>query len=514
MENLNLTFTANIAESYKRLSYKLWYALAEYIDNSTQAYYENKELLDSQLAIDGKSLCVNIQYYRGQQLSEDFFEINDNSIGMDEVVLRRAFNTGQKPEINTGRSKYGLGLKTSSFWLGDKWSITTTRLGSNKEYYIKVDIEKIANGNISLDIEEREVTEQAHYTNIKIWDLHSRFIGRTLSRVRSYLSSIYRYDLLSGNIEIKWMDNFLNWQKLDDLLVENFEGERTKKDFEFQVDGKTVKGWAGVLHRGDRGQAGFALVQSNRVINTNYRPSEIFGEQEGGRNDLVNQRLIGEIFTDGFDVSHTKDQILWSGEQEEELENKLKQEVSELVRIALTRRVRELTNVSDVKTIEVALGNLHYEMESQVASDLMENIEIPPEMALEKANSYLLEAVVNRISEPVIIKLGSLLVKLYTDEDLSSFDPYVISDSALVQEGRQELVVVFNPNHPHWQEIKDDNGVLVFLRHVVYDGVSEWKAWNKTGSIGHDTVKFIKDNLLRIPFIIEKERFEKENRNS
>ncbi|WP_310993172.1 ATP-binding protein [Aequorivita marina] len=512
MENLNLTFTANIAESYKRLSYKLWYALAEYIDNSTQAYEENKEELDEQLELDGESLFVDIEYFRGENLSDDYFEIKDNSIGMNEEVLRRAFNTGQKPEINTGRSKYGLGLKTSSFWLGDKWSVTTSRLGNSKEYKITVDIRKIENGNISLEIEENEVDKESHYTNIRIWDLHRRFVGRTLSKVRSYLSSIYRYDLLSEKLEIKWMDKFLTWKNLDNLLVENFEGERTKKEFDFIVDGKPVKGWAGVLNRGDRGQAGFALVQSERVINTNYRPSEIFGEQDGGRNDLVNQRLIGEIFIDGFDVSHTKDQILWSGEQEEELENKLKEEVKELVRIALTRRVRESVDISDVKAIEVALGNLHHEMENEVAIDLIENIEIPPEIALEKANDFLLEAVINRISEPVVIKLGSLLVKLYTDEDMSPFDPYVISDSAAQKKDNYELIVVFNPNHPHWQEIKDDNGVLVFLRHVVYDGVSEWKAWNKTGSIGHDTVKFIKDNLLRIPFEIEKERNEKESR--
>jgi len=512
MENLNLTFTANIAESYKRLSYKLWYALAEYIDNSTQAYSDNREELSKQLVIDGETLYVNIQYYRGNSLEEDYFEILDNSIGMDEDVLRRAFNTGQRPEINTGRSKYGLGLKTSSFWLGDKWSVTTTRLGNNKEYSIIVDIEKIQNGNISLDIIEREVEPETHYTNIRIWDLHRRFIGRTLSKVKSYLSSIYRYDLISEKVEIKWMDSFLVWKNLDDLLVEDFEGEPTKKEFDFVIDDKTVKGWAGVLNRGDRGQAGFALIQSDRVINTNYRPSEIFGEQEGGRNDLVNQRLIGEIFIDGFDVSHTKDQILWSGEQEEELESRLKEEVKDLIRIALTRRVRESVDISDVKSIEVAMGNLHHEMESEIASDLIENIEIPPENALEKANSFLLDAVVNRISEPVIIKLGSLVVKLYTDEDMSFYDPYVISDSADIREGHNEIIVVFNPNHPHWQEIKDDNGVLIFLRHVVYDGVSEWKAWNKTGKIGHDTVKFIKDNLLRIPFEIEKEQSESNTR--
>ena len=512
MENLKLTFTANIAESYKRLSYKLWYALAEYIDNSTQAYQENKEILDNQFKEDGETLYVKIEYSRGNELSDDFFEIKDNSYGMNEEVLRRAFNTGQKPDINTGRSKYGLGLKTSSFWLGDKWSVTTSMLGNDKEYTIVVDIDKIANGNISLEIEEKIVDVNSHYTNVRIWDLHRRFIGRTLGKVRNYLSSIYRYDLMLEKLDIKWTDNFLTWENLDNLLIEEFDGDRTKKEFDFEVDGKNVRGWAGVMHRGDRGKAGFALVQSDRVINTNYRPSEIFGDQDGGRNDLVNQRLVGEIFIDGFDVSHTKDQILWSGEQEEDLESKLKEEVKDLIRIALTRRVRDSIDTSDIKDIEVAFGNLHHEMESDYATDLINSIEIPSEIALKKSNMFLLNAVIKRVKEPVYIKIGDLTIKLYIDEDMSPFDPYVISNSAKEKENKNELIVVFNPNHPHWQEIKDDNGVLIFLRHVVYDGVSEWKAWNKTGKISHDTVKFIKDNLLRIPFEIEKEKSENESR--
>lgn len=508
MDNLDLTFTANIAESYKRLSYRLWYALAEYIDNSTQAYFENKEVLDEQLKVEGSSLYIHLDYHRGKHISEDYFLVSDNSYGMDEKILRRAFNTGQKPEINTGRSKYGLGLKTSSFWLGDKWSVTTSMLGSEKEYEVIIDIDKISNGNISLEINERIVESTAHYTQIRVWDLHKRFVGRTLGKVKAFLSSIYRHDLGSELIDIRWMDEFLPAINLDDLLIVEFDGSKVKKEFEFSVDNKLVNGWAGVLHRGDRGKAGFALIQSNRVINTNYRPSEIFGEQDGGRNDLINQRLVGEIFIDGFDVSHTKDQILWSGEQEEDLENKLKEEVNDLIRIALTRRVRESTNTSEIKDIEVAIGALHSEMESEYASDLIESIEIPTEKALQKANLFLLEAVINRVVEPFLIKLGSLSVRLYTDEDLSPFDPYVISNSALEEEGSHLLTVVFNPNHPHWQEIKDDNGVLIFLRHVVYDGVSEWKAWNKTGKLSHDTIKFIKDNLLRIPFEIEKQKSE------
>jgi hypothetical protein len=45
-----------------------------------------------------------------------------------------------------------------------------------------------------------------------------------------------------------------------------------------------------------------------------------------GSNDLVNQRLVGEIHLDGFDVSHTKDSILWRDNQEEDVEEKLRNE--------------------------------------------------------------------------------------------------------------------------------------------------------------------------------------------
>ena len=39
----------NIISSYKRLSYDPWYAFAEFVDNSTQAYFDNKEILDDKI---------------------------------------------------------------------------------------------------------------------------------------------------------------------------------------------------------------------------------------------------------------------------------------------------------------------------------------------------------------------------------------------------------------------------------------------------------------------------------
>ena len=49
-KGLNMKFANNIINSYKRLSYKAWYALAEYVDNDAlEAYFNNKEELDNQL---------------------------------------------------------------------------------------------------------------------------------------------------------------------------------------------------------------------------------------------------------------------------------------------------------------------------------------------------------------------------------------------------------------------------------------------------------------------------------
>ncbi len=502
MKDLELTFTASIAESYKRLAYKLWYALSEFVDNSTQSYYNNKEELDAVLDKEGRKLTVSINYEKGESLEESYFIIEDNAYGMDEKILRRAFTTGQPPENNTGRSRYGLGMKTASFWLGSAWKVETTMLGSEKKYSIEVDISKIVGNGISLIVSENICDKKEHFTKIVIKSLHREFIGRTLGKVKSYLSSIYRYDLMSDEIDIIWKGDYLEWKELDSLLAEDFEGDKLKKEFKLEIGGKSVTGWAGVLDRGSRGRAGFALVQNRRVINSNYRPELIYGEQEGGRNDLINQRLMGEVFVDGFDVSHTKDEILWGAGEEEELEELLEAEIDDLIRQAKTRRVRATSTLGSAE-VYIGMENISKELTSNEAQDIMKTIEIPSEQALERANQNLVETVTKRILEPVIIIIGSLTVKLYTDEDLSSYDPYVIADSVKKSSEVDELSIIFNPNHPHWTEIKDQEGVSIFIRQVVYDGVAEWKAWKKTGAINHDTVKFIKDNLLRIPFKVQ-----------
>jgi hypothetical protein len=72
-------------------------------------------------------------------------------------------------------------------------------------------------------------------------------------------------------------------------------------------------------------------MQANRVIHgwpEAWRPTTIYGPY--GTNDLVNQRLVGELELDGFEVSHTKDSIQWRGDAEEQVEKMLKDESGKL----------------------------------------------------------------------------------------------------------------------------------------------------------------------------------------
>ena len=81
-----------IIGSYKRLAYKHWYALAEFIDNSTQAYFDNKVALHHIFKENDDCLTVEINY--GNDADGDFLIIKDNSIGMSLEELKNAVIVG------------------------------------------------------------------------------------------------------------------------------------------------------------------------------------------------------------------------------------------------------------------------------------------------------------------------------------------------------------------------------------------------------------------------------------
>jgi hypothetical protein len=495
----------NSISSYKRLSYDAWYAFAEFVDNSTQAYFDNKKKLDAEYSKTGDKLRIAIHYDAG----EDYITIHDNSIGMNAADLERAFKIGQPPPDPTGRSKYGLGMKTAACWFGDNWSITTKKLGETTAYTIEIDVDAIAKKEGEVDLPPTEKTEgkETHYTTITITNLNRKFVGRTIGKIKDFLGSIYRFDISEG-VVITWNNTPLVYHRFEDELYISPDGEKFKKYFELEINEKPVKGWVGVLGKGfgSRDKAGFAIIQNKRVIQgwpNGYKPSSIFGEQQDGSNDLVNQRVIGELFLDKFSVSHTKDKIVWEDDEEERLDKKLGEVCAEAKELALTLRFNKEPGDQLAKFKEAAVSTLTSELKSNEISNHINNVNAYPEKILLASYKRTMGTARDENSPVMEVNVGDpphvIRVIVYFNEK-SEFDPYVLSEATIEDD---KLFIFINMLHPHIQEMVSADSLTNFIRHCIYDGISEWKAIRVRGSIQPNTVKFFKDDLLRVPFEIK-----------
>jgi len=174
--NLELTIGLDVISSYKRLAYTPWHAIAEFVDNSTQSYFDHRKELDKAFAEDDDKLKVAIVYERDQK--GGLMRISDNAMGMSYNELRHALHVAKPPANTSGRSKYGMGLKTASCWIGDLWSIRTKKLGETNEYKVTIDVEKIATaGNNELPVIVKEKSADQHYTIIEITKHNRSFHG-------------------------------------------------------------------------------------------------------------------------------------------------------------------------------------------------------------------------------------------------------------------------------------------------------------------------------------------------
>lgn len=494
---MELRIGLDTISNYKRLSYTPWHAIAEFIDNSTQSYFNNKATLDTRFKLENDVLNVDIVYER----DDDTLRISDNSIGMSYNELESALYVGKPPLNSNGRSKYGLGLKTAACWLGDIWTVKTKKLGENKEYSVTIDVQQIANGNNNLSSVEIEMNPDLHYTVIEIRHLNRSFHGRTSGKIKSFLKSMYRIDFRNKSLKLTWQGEELKWEEIEDRILKDIEGKKFKKSIKFNVLNREINGWVAILERGSRADAGFSIIQSDRVIKgwpDSWRPSKIYGQDQGS-NDLINQRLFGEIHLDGFAVSHTKDSILWFGDEEEEVERALAEACLDYRDVAKEYRKNKdaQTGPNRVATM-AAIDELKKELTSPEMVDEINLVEIPDADAINETIQDISDAVSKAQIESLNVTIGTLIVKVYLNSELSPNDPYVLIEASKPD----SLLIVINQSHPHWLQLKD-NEVYNYLRHCTYDGVAEWQARNRISRIDPSTIKILKDKLLRVQFIIE-----------
>ena len=166
-------------DSYRRLDYTPWHAIAEFVDNSTQFYFDNKNRLDEIYEKEGLQLEVGIAYDGTQD--GGFLRIVDNAMGMSYDDLERALHVARPPSDPTGRCCYGMGMKTAACWTGNRWDIRAKKLGETTEYTVQVNVEAISKGKATLPTQQKgEISPEDHYTKVEIFDHNRQFKGRTL----------------------------------------------------------------------------------------------------------------------------------------------------------------------------------------------------------------------------------------------------------------------------------------------------------------------------------------------
>lgn len=346
-EELDIRPEAGILGVFSRLSYKAWYAIAEFVDNSTQSFFSNEKLLHKE---DIDKVYVKIEYLP----EENELIITDDAYGMELQDFKRAVKLDSKSDHPDTRNEFGMGLKTAASWFGEVWSVESTQLNSTNKYFTEVNIPLLREKKVnSVKIKTSKCSKEEHGTIVHIRNLTKQISTRTHSKICSLLESMYRRDLESQKVIIEFVSGnnskILHFTPYEPLT---YKGETWKMNldysFEFKKKQYKIKGFVGILKERENGgksgfvNAGFALFRRNRVIiggeGQNYKPTEIFGEAQS----TISHKLYGEIDLEDFPVNQAKDGFIWDNGLEEEFIKSLAPRIKKIRDLA-AKTVKERT---------------------------------------------------------------------------------------------------------------------------------------------------------------------------
>jgi len=359
----------NILSVLRHLNYRPWFALAEFVDNSLGSYLSSSASGTSQPL----RVSIDMDASNGGRVL-----VTDNAAGITLADFPRAFRAAEVPPDRSGLSEFGMGMKSAASWFARKWTVRTSVAGEAIERRISFDLAEITRERIeSLAVIEQPVSADSHYTVIELTELNHIPQTATVTKIRNHLASIYRQFLRDGSLQLTYKGERLEYPEVEALVAPR-AGEpdsdpvRWVKDIEFELSGgQTIRGFAGVRAVGSTSQAGFALMRRGRLITGShdepYRPVEIFGRS----NTYTYQRLFGEFYLDGFEVSHTKDGFRWDELEEEflaRLEEELRSEPLNLLSQASNYRAKLVQNL--IAPIEAAASSVATAVEEHLESVL------------------------------------------------------------------------------------------------------------------------------------------------
>ncbi len=349
-----------ILEALPYLGYKTHSALAEYIDNSVQSYFDKK----AQLKALSKNYKLKIHIFVSK--NKRVISIRDNAGGISDKDWSRALKTAAKPvkPKKGSLNEFGMGMKCASYWFTRQWSIETKALNEKAIKTVNLDLGKISNSNDGKVIVHRDFSKPntKSFTKITLKNCEKP-IGKHKEFVES-LESVFR-NFLGNDIEIyyeaegskdfsnppyklsfkkpvfrnsypitaykSWLDNYHG----------NYKSEKAKKykpkpvlwklpiNIKFGVekneDKFTAKGYVAKLETSFKGR-GLYYFRYNKLLQGPTFPESIISSMDSSH---LNKGLYGEIHFSNVDSTFTKDELVLNDDDLHDFEEKLQKEMQD-----------------------------------------------------------------------------------------------------------------------------------------------------------------------------------------
>jgi hypothetical protein len=335
-EFVSIQPNSSILGLYRSMDYKAWYALGEFIDNSYQSF------LSSAAHIQRVNPDYRLRITIVIDSVEETIVIEDNAGGIPDSEMYRAFTPGVPPADRSGHHQFGIGMKAAAVWFADDFEISTRAIGEAHKKVVHFDVDRIISDGVErLKVERSPKSPDDHGTQIVLRKVRQLPRTTTITKIKSFLASMYRNPLRDDGIEI-----FVQNEKLTyvppEVLVAPFWAtnkgpgpgpDKIWREFisiqlppagKLQGNGPTIRGRIEILKTGSGSSSGISLLWRNKVVRGaggyeaadegQFKPSEIFGE---GTSTKLYQRLSGEFDVSELDVKAFHDDIVWTQAQQE-----------------------------------------------------------------------------------------------------------------------------------------------------------------------------------------------------
>ena len=342
IERVNILPSVGSLYNSRNMAYEHHFALAEFVDNSIQSFVENEQEIKS---IEGEDFRPEIIIDFG----DDTILISDNSGGINTENYHRAFRAGMRPNNTDGLSEFGEGMKNAACWYANNWEVRTSALNEPIERIVSFDMDEILKNNTEfLEVKHIDAERDKHGTEIKLYNLLQKPLGPGHTTIQEYLRSIYRLHLKDNRIVLRCKGktynktlSFFDLSTPDILFAaphdhpEAYNPNASRdnhKEWKLDINltlatGIRITGFAALAFPGRSPGFGFSLFRRGRLITDDYKPYDIF--RSAGHE--IHQRLFGELHLDNVGVHFAKDKFNWTEDDERNILNALKNQLSPLL---------------------------------------------------------------------------------------------------------------------------------------------------------------------------------------